>query len=112
MKQIVFNSGGEGSVIVQKVQEGEGFTLEDFQKTKEYIERLYPNAKVTIHNLKELLVDNIGDKNTNETSFDGVLKGKILRSQFKLNFSYDIDDQSRNLLIIPEHFMFLRYSQK
>ena len=29
------------------------------------------------------------DKNTNETSFDGVLKGKILRSQFKLNFSYD-----------------------
>ena len=29
------------------------------------------------------------DRNTNETSFDGVLKGKILKSQFKLNFSYD-----------------------
>ena len=32
--------------------------------------------------------------------------------KYKLNFSYSIDDQSKNLLIIPEHFMFLKYSQK
>ena len=74
---VTFGDSGENHVgnqqIGSKVQEGEGFTLEDFQKTKEYIERLYPNAKVTIHNLKELLVDNIGDKNTNETITQGML---------------------------------------
>lgn len=32
--------------------------------------------------------------------------------KYKLNYSYSIDDQSKNLLIIPEHFMFLKYSQK
>ncbi len=32
--------------------------------------------------------------------------------KYKLNFSNSIEDQSQNILIIPEHYMFLKYSQK
>ena len=68
---VTFGDSGENHVgnqqIGTKVQEGNGFTLEDFKKAKKMIEENYPEAIVTIHNLKELLVGNIGEKNTTET---------------------------------------------
>jgi len=74
---VTFGDSGENHVgnqmIGEKVQEGQGFTLEDFQKAKEIVETINPEAIVTIHNLKELLIDNIGEKNTTETITIGML---------------------------------------
>jgi hypothetical protein len=68
---VTFGDSGENHIgnqqIGQKVQEGEGFTLLDFQQAKETIERKYSDANVVIYNLKEMLKNNIGDKNTTET---------------------------------------------
>ena len=75
---VTFGDSGENHVgnqmIGEKVQEGQGFTLEDFQKAKEIVETINPEAIVTIHNLKELLIDNIGEKNTTENITIGMLE--------------------------------------
>jgi hypothetical protein len=74
---VTFGDSGENHVgnqmIGEKVQEGQGFNLEDFQKAKKIAET-NPEAIVTIHNLKELLIDNIGEKNTIETITTGMLE--------------------------------------
>ena len=74
---VTFGDSGENHVgnqmIGEKVQEGQGFTLKDFQKAKEIVETINPKSIVTIHNLKELLIDNIGDKNTTKTITLGML---------------------------------------
>jgi len=53
---VTFGDSGENHVgnqqIGTKVQEGQGFTLEDFQKAKEIVKIINPEAIVTIHNLK------------------------------------------------------------
>ena len=53
---VTFGDSGENHIgnqqIGQKVQEGEGFTLLDFQQAKETIERKYSDANVVIYNLK------------------------------------------------------------
>ena len=75
---VTFGDSGENHVgnqmIGEKVQEGQGFTLEEFQKAKEIVETINPEAIVTIHNLKELLIDNIGEKNTTENITIGMLE--------------------------------------
>ena len=75
---VTFGDSGENHVgnqmIGEKVQEGQGFNLEDFQKAKVIVETTNPEAIVTIHNLKELLIDNIGEKNTTETITIGMLE--------------------------------------
>tara|TARA_B100001142_G_C14205001_1_gene605321 strand:+ start:109 stop:960 length:852 start_codon:yes stop_codon:yes gene_type:complete len=68
---VTFGDSGENHVgnqqIGEKVPEGQGFTLSDFEKTRDLIEAKYPSANVVIYNLKDLLMNNIGEKNTIET---------------------------------------------
>jgi hypothetical protein len=68
---VTFGDAGENHVgnqqIGTKVQEGDGFTLQDFLEVKRNIELKFPSVEVTIYNMKDLLIDNIGEKNTTET---------------------------------------------
>ena len=68
---VTFGDAGENHVgnqqIGKKVNEGDGFTLQDFLLVKRNVELNYPSAEVTIYNMKDLLIDNIGEKNTTET---------------------------------------------
>ena len=68
---VTFGDSGENHIgnqqIGEKVQEGQGFTLSDFEKARDLIEAKHPSANVVIYNLKDLLMNNIGEKNTIET---------------------------------------------
>jgi hypothetical protein len=68
---VTFGDSGENHIgnqqIGEKVQEGQGFTLSDFEKARDLIEAKHPSTNVVIYNLKDLLMNNIGEKNTIET---------------------------------------------
>ena len=75
---VTFGDSGENHVGNQqigcRVNEGDGFTLEDFQNAKKYINDNFPEAVVNIYDMKELLIDCVGDKNTTETITEGMLE--------------------------------------
>ena len=58
------------------------------QKFKIKLDEKLKEVKLNLPNMGVSSKLNI-DGYTKDTGFDGLLKGKILKSQFKLNFSYD-----------------------